>query len=182
MALFHPFSWLSNIPLCASLVAQMVKNLPAMWDTWVQSLGWEDTLEEVMSTLASVLAWRIPMNRGTLAGYSPWCHKESDMTERLSTHTILLYIWINMTYQLFFIHSPVKRNLVYFHILAVVNSIAVKTGVHITFQAIFFFRYLAYIHRKSTYSFKWLIFLKTHYIFVLRLNIWIPLLQLTPLE
>ena len=47
----------------ASLVTQMVQNLPAMWETWVQSLGWEDTLEEGMATHSSVLAWRIPMDR-----------------------------------------------------------------------------------------------------------------------
>ena len=48
----------------ASLVAQMVKNLPAMQETWVQSLGWEDPLEEGMVTHSSILAWRIPMDRG----------------------------------------------------------------------------------------------------------------------
>ena len=48
----------------ASLVAQMVKNLPAMWETWVQSLGWEDTLEEGMATHSRILAWRILMDRG----------------------------------------------------------------------------------------------------------------------
>ena len=48
----------------ASLVAQMVKNLPAMQETWVLSLGWEDSLEEGMATHASILAWRIPMDRG----------------------------------------------------------------------------------------------------------------------
>ena len=48
----------------ASLVAQMVKNLPSMWETWVQSLGWEDTLEEGMATHSSILAWRIAMDRG----------------------------------------------------------------------------------------------------------------------
>ena len=40
---------------------QMVKNPPAMWETWVRSLGWEDTLEEGMVTHPSILAWRIPM-------------------------------------------------------------------------------------------------------------------------
>ena len=49
----------------ASLVVQMVKKLPAMGETWVQSLGWEDTLEEGMATHSSILAWRIPMDRGT---------------------------------------------------------------------------------------------------------------------
>ena len=44
--------------------AQMVKNLPAMWETWVQSLGWEDPLKEGMATHSSVLAWRIPTDRG----------------------------------------------------------------------------------------------------------------------
>ena len=44
----------------ASLVAQMVKNLPAVLETWVRSLDWEDSLEKEMATQASVLAWRIP--------------------------------------------------------------------------------------------------------------------------
>ena len=41
-------------------VAQLVKNPPAMWETWVRSLGWEDPLEEHMATHSSILAWRIP--------------------------------------------------------------------------------------------------------------------------
>ena len=48
----------------ASLVAELVKNLPAMGQTWVQSMGWEDALEEGMATHSSILAWRIPMDRG----------------------------------------------------------------------------------------------------------------------
>ena len=48
----------------ASLVAQAVKNLPATWETWVRSLGWEDLLQEGMATHSSILAWRIPMDRG----------------------------------------------------------------------------------------------------------------------
>ena len=44
----------------ASLVAQLVKNLPAVWETWVQSLGWEDPLEKGRATHTSILAWRIP--------------------------------------------------------------------------------------------------------------------------
>ena len=49
----HQYSW-------ASLVAQLVKNLPAMWETWVRSLGWEDPLEKGQATHSSILAWRIP--------------------------------------------------------------------------------------------------------------------------
>ena len=47
----------------ASLMVQMVKNLPAMQETWVRSLDWEDPLEEVMATHSSILAWRIPIDR-----------------------------------------------------------------------------------------------------------------------
>ena len=43
---------------------QLVKNLPAMWETWAQSLGWENSLEEVMASHFSILAWRIHMDRG----------------------------------------------------------------------------------------------------------------------
>ena len=43
----------------SSLVAQMVKCLPAMWETWVQSLGWEDPLEKGMATHSSILPWKI---------------------------------------------------------------------------------------------------------------------------
>ena len=62
----HQYSW-------ASLMSQWVKNLPAVQETWVRSLGWEDSLEKGKATHSSILAWRIP-----------WGHKESDMTERLS--------------------------------------------------------------------------------------------------
>ena len=47
----------------ASLVAQVVKNLPAMQETWVQSLGWEDPLEEGVATHSNILAWRITKDR-----------------------------------------------------------------------------------------------------------------------
>ena len=52
----------SAVPSClwASLVAQSVKNLPVVQETWVQSLGWEDALEKGMATHSSILAWRIP--------------------------------------------------------------------------------------------------------------------------
>ena len=73
--------------LGASLVAQMLKRLPAMWETWVRSLGREDPLEKEMATHSSILpgeshGWR------SLVGYSPWGCKESDMTERLHFHWV----------------------------------------------------------------------------------------------
>ena len=63
----------------ASLVAQRLKRLPAMWETWVPSLGREDPLEEGMATHSSILAWRIHGQR------SPRSSEELDTTERLST-------------------------------------------------------------------------------------------------
>ena len=67
----------------ASLVAQRVKQLPTMWETRVRSLGREDPLEKEMASHSSTLAWKIPWTeeRGRL--YSPWGHKELDMTKRL---------------------------------------------------------------------------------------------------
>ena len=64
----------------ASLVAERVKRLPAMRETWVQFPGQEDPLEKEMTTYSSTLAWKI------LIGYSPWSRKESDTTERLHFH------------------------------------------------------------------------------------------------
>ena len=52
------------ITVWASLVAQMVKDPPAMQETWIRSLSWEDPLEEGMATYSSILAWRMPMDRG----------------------------------------------------------------------------------------------------------------------
>ena len=62
----------------ASFVAQLVKNLPTMWETWVQSLGWEDPLEKGTATHSSILAWRIPWT------VYCWTCKKVDMAERLS--------------------------------------------------------------------------------------------------
>ena len=63
-----------------SLVAQMVKRLPTMWETWVQSLGWEDLLEKEMATHSSILPGK-SHGRRSLVGYSPWGRKELDTTE-----------------------------------------------------------------------------------------------------
>ena len=59
-------------------MAQRLKRLPAMWETWVRSLGREDALEKEVATHSSILAWR-----RSLVGYSPRGRKESDTTERL---------------------------------------------------------------------------------------------------
>ena len=74
----------------ASLLIQTVKNLPAMQETWVQSLGREDLLEKGMATHSNILAWRIH-GQWSLAGYSPWGHKEQDTTEA-TQHTQREYV------------------------------------------------------------------------------------------
>ena len=71
----------------ASLVTQLVKNPPAMHETWVQSLGWEDHLEKGKATHSSILAGEFHRL------YSPWGRKESDKTEQLS---LLLLPWCLM--------------------------------------------------------------------------------------
>ena len=67
-------------------MAQMVKNLPAMWETQVLSLGQEEPMEKVMAIHASILPREFYGQRN-LAGYSPWGHKDSDMTERRRFHS-----------------------------------------------------------------------------------------------
>ena len=62
----------------------MVKNLSAMWETWVQSLGWEDSLEEGMATHSRSLAWRNPMNRGAEQAA---VHEVTQSRTRLSNFT-----------------------------------------------------------------------------------------------
>ena len=62
------------------LVAQTVENLPAMQETWVRSLGWDDPLEKGMATHSSILALRIPCIKSLMV-YGPQDRKESDMTE-----------------------------------------------------------------------------------------------------
>ena len=62
----------------------MVKNLPAMWETWVRSLGGEDPLVKEMATHSCILAWRIPWIEEPGGLYSLWDRQESDMTERLT--------------------------------------------------------------------------------------------------
>ena len=79
---------LNKFLVMKSLMIQMVKNLPSMQETQVLSLDWEDPLEEEMATHSNILAWRIPMDRGT---WRATVHgiTESDMTERLTLSTFL---------------------------------------------------------------------------------------------
>ena len=75
-------------------MAQMIKRLPTMWVTRVQSLSREDPLEKEMATHSSILAWKIPWTEGqrSLVGYSPWGRKELDMTEQLHFTSLLILV------------------------------------------------------------------------------------------
>ena len=59
----------------------MVKSVPAMLESRVRSLGWEDPLKKEMASHSSVLVWKIPWTEKPGGLYSPWGHKDSDMTE-----------------------------------------------------------------------------------------------------
>ena len=70
----------------AFLVAQLVKNLPAMWETWVRSLGWEDPQEKGKATHSSILAWRIPWT----------VHGDTKSQTRLTDfHFLFLFFFFN---------------------------------------------------------------------------------------
>ena len=64
-------------------MAQTVRNPVPMWEIWVQSLSWEDPLEESMAIHSIILVWRVSWTE-ELEGYSLWGHKESTMSEQLS--------------------------------------------------------------------------------------------------
>ena len=81
----------------AFLVAHPVKNSPAMQETWIRFLFWEDPLEKGMATHSSILTWRIPWT----VPKSAWGHKELDTTEQLSLHHSLFLCFI-------FGHTPTK--------------------------------------------------------------------------
>ena len=71
----------------ASLVAQLVKSLPAIQETWVQSPGWEDPLEKRKATHCNILAWKIPWTMQSMG------LQRSDTTERLSLHFTSYFPW-----------------------------------------------------------------------------------------
>ena len=70
-----------------SLVTQAVKRVSTMWETWVWSLGWEDSLEKEIATHSSTLALKIPWSEELGAGYYPWGRKELGTTSLSFSHT-----------------------------------------------------------------------------------------------
>ena len=76
--------------LCSSFVAQSVKNLPAVWETWAWSLGQEDPLKKGMATHSSFLAWRIP-----------WTEEPGMLQSRESQRVTKVLNYINLSFSLF---------------------------------------------------------------------------------
>ena len=83
----------------ASLVAQIVKNLPAMWETWAQTLCWEDLLGKGLVTHSSILAWRILMDRGawwaTVHGVAKNWTLLSDKAQHSSSLCFFTFLWVS---------------------------------------------------------------------------------------
>ena len=87
---------------CASLVAQLIKNSPAMQETWVKYLGWENPLEKGTVTHSSILAWRISWT-------IPWGRKELDMIEQLSHFHTFIKIHMMRDFNLMHVRSSIDN-------------------------------------------------------------------------
>ena len=116
----------------ASLVAQRLRHLPAMQETWIRSLGWEDPLEKEMATHSSQKDTCTPMFIVELFTIvrlwkQPRCSSTDEWIRKL------WYI-----YHIFFIHSSVDGHLGCFHVLAVVTIASVDIGVYVSFQIVVF--------------------------------------------
>ena len=102
----------------AYFVAQLVKNPPAMWETWVWSLDWEDPLGKGKATHSSILAWRIP--------WTVWGHKESDMTKWIDidflqlTYSQINYLLVNSVWgSAFQVNAKLCRTMIITNLLKV---------------------------------------------------------------
>ena len=95
-----------------SLVAQMVKNLPEMQETQVQSLGWEDPLEKGLAAHSTIIAWRIPWTKEPGRLYSTWVCKELDTTEQLMLSLFnVIKQWQKDKWKFFYFYTIILNNI-----------------------------------------------------------------------
>ena len=106
----------------------MVKNPPAMWDTWVWSLGWEDSPGGGHGNPVQYSGLKNPQGQRSPTGYSPWGHKESDRTECLSTH----WHCIHEPFQLGFGTLPIKRRNVFHQPLDLCLNLAKSSKCYVS--------------------------------------------------
>ena len=137
-------------------VYQVVKNLPAVQETWVQSSSQEDPLEKKMAIHSSILAWEIPWQR-SLAGYSPWGHKKSDTTKGLTRGYIELgltgyvdmqFSWHHLLKSPLFLHSLVLTSfpeiiwlnvyvfILHFQFLILLGHMSILVAIHTVLIAV----------------------------------------------
>ena len=127
-----PFFW-------ASHVAQLVKNQPAMWETWVWSLGWEDPLEKGKATHSSMGSLENSMDCIVHGVTKSWTQLRKFHTHtHTHTHTPFIFNDYMQLYSIIymyhiFIHSSVDRHLDCFQALAIINSATMNIGVHVSF-------------------------------------------------
>ena len=131
MALFHSFLYLSNIPLWASLVAQTVKNLAAIRETTVWSLGREKSPEGGHGNPLLYSCLENPHGQRRLAGYIQSMRSQRVGYNWAIKHSTAQYS-IAYMYHIFFIHSYVNWHLGCFHVLSIVNSVSVITGMQVS--------------------------------------------------
>ena len=87
--------------LRGSLVAQTIKNPPAMWETWVQSLGWKDSLEEGMATHSSILPWRIPWTKEPGRLQPMGLQRAGQDSDRTTTKPVVCVCSLNCTLRVY---------------------------------------------------------------------------------
>ena len=127
--IFHSFLYLSNIPLWVSLVAQTVKNLAAIRETRVWSLGWENPLNEGMEIHCCILAWKILMDSGDWQATVHEVTKSRIQLRNEAQHSTIFHC-VYVSHLLY----PFIGQLTFgcFHVLSIVNSVSVITGVQVS--------------------------------------------------
>ena len=164
-----------------SLVAQTVKCLSTVWEIWVQSLGWEDSLEKETATYSGTLALKIPWTEELGAGYCPWGHKELGMTEQL--HFLYFSFFLSLHLVTLFFKSPematkdidfqiflYKCILLYMHFIAMYFSLS-RVWIHRIGFVCFF---LATLHNLKNLSYPTRDLTQALTVQVWNPNLWIP--------